>query len=232
MTFLIPIPLHCDNAETRIRIVVVDTGIVESYVKNYLCKSGHADVTGYGLKDVDGHGTNIASIIARSMDSTRQCLVIIKWYHTAEQYSKDTEHDQELYFKRLSNVVLQSYPSFVNMSLYGAKPILSEYRMIKTLLSRGATVVVAAGNKSMNLSKNCNAYPACYKLNNTNFHIVANYSSGIPSTGIQGFSGSNYGGPATDKINGDNVCEGGVCLSGTSQAAALITGQLVRGNNR
>jgi len=201
-------------ADDRSHIAVVDTGanIPAGYAR-YICNdNSHLDLTNQGLNDVNGHGTNIAGILAKSMNPTRQCLQIIKWYHNQEHYEKMRKlYLLEYLSSRSLKHALKYKAKFVNLSYGGPEPYPEEYRELMNLLNTGAIVAIAAGNEAVNLDNACNYYPACYAIAKKNFHVVGNKGSGS----------TNYGNRVTDWANGNNVEGFGVVLTGTSQATAV-----------
>ena len=48
--------------------------------KPKLCKNGHRDFTLTGLNDNNGHGTHVAGIISKIAGNSNYCLIIIKFY--------------------------------------------------------------------------------------------------------------------------------------------------------
>ena len=66
---IVLLELNYANAENRVRVAVIDTGIDSELATPYLCKDGNKDFTGKGMKDVSGHGTNIAGIIAKKINN-------------------------------------------------------------------------------------------------------------------------------------------------------------------
>ena len=186
-------------SETRIRIAIIDSGVDLKQAKEYMCKTGNYDFTGYGLQDVYGHGTNIAGIFAKRINPKTHCLMIVKFFHTtATGIESALEYIQQ--FK----------PKYVNLSLTGRFPSAIEEHAIHSLLNSGAVIAVAAGNEGQNLDQNCNSYPACYNIQDPKYIVV----------GSRGAMSSNYGGPVTAIDNGTSVEGFGIVLDGTSQATA------------
>lgn len=199
---LIGFSLTANALETRTRVAIIDTGIDFEKAQPYLCADGHKDFTGRGLNDVNNHGTNIAGIYAKRMNTKTHCLMIIKFFH-------DFEADTEYVIVALEHA--KRYKAkYVNLSLSGATGIPREEFAIEELLNQGAIVAVAAGNEGINLSKTCKAFPACYPFTSKNFIVVGNKNS----------ARSNYGGPVTVIEEGMNITGFGITMSGTSQATA------------
>jgi hypothetical protein len=104
----------------------------------------------------------------------------------------------------------------VNMSFGGEDEMPGERKLFNALSKKRRILVMSSGNNAMNLDLNCFFYPACFRVRNG--VVVGNID---PQ--------SNYG-----RINVD-VYEPGTLLgppkirmSGSSQAAALFTGKILR----
>lgn len=206
--------------ETRKIVAVVDTGLPkDEAAKPYLCEKQY-DITGYGVEDRHGHGTNVVGLIAKTLNPKTHCITMIKWYHSNFEYNNDKTHLSRT--AKYMQILKKLNPVIVNMSLEGAGYDAVEYEGIKALLKSGSKVIVAAGNDGMNLSESCTVYPACYALNNKNYHVV----------GSMDFFRSNYRGPITNIMPGANQCGiFGYCLTGTSQATANYTASLLKESN-
>lgn len=184
--------------ETRAKVAIVDTGLDETKVsKEVICADGQQDMTRLNIKtDQHGHGTNIAGIILSKLDPTLECLLPIRV-------------DQNAY-----DVILGLYralklnASFVNLSMGGRGPSVSEETVIKALLAANVEVILTAGNDVVDLNKTCEYYPACYKIVDPKLWVV----------GMIG--GGTTGGPINVIMPGKNICGLGLCMSGTSQATA------------
>ena len=208
------------KAETRKEVLVIDTGLpADQRYNKYLCDGLHYDVTGYGGVDVLGHGTNIIGIISKNLDTTKYCIRSIKWFHTVE-----TSKNYVDLIKGYSELMTNMSPAFVNMSLAGSNYVINEFRAMQNLLNKGATVVVAAGNASKNLDETCDVFPSCYRFNTTKYRVVTSIRSRHP---LQLHPFSNYGKVVTDYENGNYVCGFGICMTGTSQATAILTRKLI-----
>lgn len=191
-----------------IRVAVVDTGFNTAYMNNIkFCNNITYDITGEGITDVNGHGTNIAGLIAKNNEKIDYCLIIIKFMH------KSSLLNTGYYFKALETV-LELKPDIVNLSLGGPGFYRFEEQAIKKLLNSNIHVVAAAGNESMNLNIKCNFYPACL---DRRINVIGNKS---PS--------SNYGRTVDEIIDGNNQTALGIKLSGTSQSTAIFTQRLIR----
>lgn len=195
-------------------ICVIDTGIRASpELENKLC-GPVADMTGRGIEDKDGHGTNVASIIARQIDGSRFCIVPVKWYHNMAT---------QVPIYLAINKAVRMGANYINISAGGDNPIDKERNALKRALDKGIVITVAAGNDNQDLNEKCSYFPSCYSefRSYNNWHVVANFRDGSYQ------DGSNYNGPVNSLANGHKVSAGGSMMSGTSQASAQYMGQLV-----
>jgi hypothetical protein len=201
--------------ETRKVVAVVDTGLpYNSKTIPYLCKGLQYDLTEKGIQDIEGHGTNVMGIISSGLNPKTHCISMIKWWHDGK--------DSSLFAPRiisLMKLLPTLNPVLVNMSFGGELYMPEEANGIKLLLAKGVRIVVSAGNDKQNLSIKCDKFPACYPIKNKNFYVV----------GASNVAQANYGGPITDYLPAKNLCGiFGVCMSGTSQAAASKSAQLLQ----
>lgn len=208
-----------DNAwapSLRTRIAVVDTGInVSDTIRPYLCESGHIDLTHTDLDDRNGHGTNIAYIISRGVNPSKQCLVIVKWY--------DRPGNKAEYPDEVVKAAVATGAKIINMSFGGPQESVLEASVIRQALARGVTFVMAAGNDGQDLDRRCYYYPACDFAGVPGAHVVG----ALDLKGHHAYF-SNYGRLVSDWAPGTDVEGGGHTYSGTSQAAANFTASLVR----
>jgi len=218
--------LFTNTLSARIPIAVVDTGIRKTHIiKPYLCDQ-EIDLTGHGIYDAHGHGTNIAHILASHIDKRRYCLFIIKWYHNEQV--EDTIKGIEYAFKvgniavSIMSAIKKSQARYVNMSLSGTISYWKELQMIRELLQDGVVFAVAAGNDGKDLSKSCNVYPACYDINHGNFYVIGGSKNGIISHSF------NHGGPVDSYEEAYDISAGGFKFSGTSQATPIFLGKLIK----
>lgn len=214
--------------ETRIKIAVIDTGLnlnLRPDLKPYVCKTGSLSmIDDDPITDENNHGTNVAGLIAKNIDVSKYCLIIIKFY---SPYLSPDEFFRAVR-KGVEYAILQKV-QYINMSLAGGGTSLSEYRTIQKALNLGIKIAVAAGNGEstkkgfigVNLDVNCNTYPACYVFENSdNFHVVGSLNSKF----------SNYGKIVKYWENGNWV--GIPVLSGTSQATAIHLSNWVKADSK
>ena len=226
--FLIPRELESKSLiEKRAMIAVIDTGLTVTPENNkFLCYRGHKSFTDSKSINDDHksqHGNNIASILIKHIDSSKACLLILKFWG-----GSDTNSISAL--GEAMNYAADMRVSYVNLSVSGTSYSEVESKALKRLLEVGAKIAVAAGNGEerklgsesvfigVNLDQSCNIFPACNKtkLNNPNFHVV----------GATGAPFSNFGTIVTSWESGTQ--QGTPKLSGTSQATANFLGKLVK----
>lgn len=203
--------------ETRIKIAVIDTGVNYTHLSRaYFCRDGQFDMTGRGMKDVRPHGTNVAGIITKYINHKTHCITMIKFFHTSA-----TMNDL-LRAMRLAEAIR---PAYLNLSIHGDGYSSDEQQILNRMAKRGTVIVVAAGNERnyLDFRASCATYPACYKLDG-DMHVVGS----VDTHGVLG-SMSSYGPRVTDWEVGVEVEGGGLILSGTSMATAVLTGKLAGG---
>lgn len=228
--------------DSREKIAVIDTGIDYSAVVNgkkilsYLCNQPVTDLTSTGIHDNHGHGTNIAAIIAQKMNVKKQCLLIIKWYNTGDEFPKCkfsettivpncSERDE--YIKNITireiDIAISNKVSYINMSVSSNAFIQEEKDILKKAVDLGIKIAVAAGNLNHNFSDNCQDYPACYDIKSDNFKVIGSCK------GVKYTSYSNFNGPVKYCRDGDNVTGAGITMTGTSQATAVFMADWISG---
>jgi len=219
-----------DNVEARtIRIAVLDTGLnnIDGTIplcpesKDFTLRDGNIRFKYFekvrtSLIDENGHGTNISNIIHQIAKGTDYCQMILKVFafKKAQNGEKHTSEALE-YIDNLSQPV-----DFINYSAGGTFVIPKEKILIQKLIDKGVTFITAAGNNNNNLDEKCNYYPACY---DNKIIAVGN----INDDGTK-YASSNYGVKVIKFwANGVSREAGGYTLSGTSQATAIVSGQMI-----
>lgn len=215
--------VYFPGKETRKKVAIIDSGINPSWINTkYLCKGPHFDLTNTDMLDRKSHGTHIYAIISSSINIKTQCILIIKYTNVNAPFSLE-----QLFAP--FDVALVENVKYVNYSSSGTGGYEKEELAIKKLLDRKIHVTVSAGNDSIDL-KYCKAYPSCYPFKSDYFHVIGN---GL-DRGYR-FSNSNYGGPITTYVNGNNICvtvnKFPMCKTGTSQSAAKFTAELLKYDN-
>lgn len=201
----------------KVIVAVLDTGLdlKDERYKDVLCKGGHRDFSGYGIKDIDGHGTHISGIIRSYNGDRGYCLVIVKYFH-------DEEHRDN--YKDAFNYTVALKPDLVNISSVGVQYMKSEYLAIKN--NPSIKFVVAAGNEGVNID-GVKRYPASYNLPNV-FTVGNALTDGYPN------SHSNYGNSVGYWEEGTKVWSDAPDgkmkeLTGTSMAAAVKSAKILKG---
>lgn len=202
------------SISNRIKVVVLDTGISHAQsIADYSCIGQHKTFAGGSIYDSDGHGTNIISIISKSIEPKTHCIVSYRVFNKNNVFKTDSQAIVDA----LQYANTDDQIKYVNMSLGGPVPLLEEKKAIEILLARGVTLSVAAGNEGNNLNFNCNYFPACYakELRFKNFFVVKSKGQG-----------TNYGDVITDEFSGIKI--GTPTMSGTSQASAQKMARLLK----
>ena len=229
---ILPLLFLATSVQAKTLVVaVIDTGVDKSV--SHLCKMGHRDfvktvvpfASGDPLVDVHGHGTHIAGLIAQNAGSGDYCIVSLRYYRAQA-------NDNLLSMKEALKYAIAIKADVINISAGGNDPDLEEKALIKRALDQHITVVTAAGNDHNNLDVSCRYYPACYDKREV---VVGNleitYDSGKYRARIA--DTSNYGSPINRWEVGTNCLSnlpggGKGRMSGTSQAAAVATGKIVK----
>lgn len=219
----------------KIVVAVIDTGIADELMQeNFLCPDGHKDFTGTSLTDRHSHGSHISGIIDqyaknkvftnfpnREIHTTviNYCQIIYKYYDP-----KATNNDNLINTKKALNAAIEAGVDIINYSGGGVEPDSEEKAIIIKALNKGIIIVAAAGNEKSDIDKHP-YYPA---MHDKRIIVVGNldHSGNIVSS-------SNYGESVKYWEPGLNVLSyvsGGYVgyMTGTSQAAAIKTGKIIR----
>lgn len=198
-----------------IRVAVIDTGLSASaHVR--LCKAGHKDlIDPSGNTIPEPHGTNISGLIEANAGDANYCQIIIRWYKfgmTGEQLKANLGASIK--------AAIDAKADIINISGGGVSPDEGERKYIKLALKKKIKIVVAAGNEGSNLDFNCDYYPACY---DKRIVVVGN----VNENGSLHYK-TNYGKVVTHYVVGVDKCAEGICMTGTSQSTAIVTGRMIR----
>lgn len=237
-------------------VAVIDTGLGynDKGLDNPLCQTGHKTFTGEKqiaetntkdpvAKDTHGHGTNIAGVISGYAGDSNFCLVILQYYSPTAKGNDNLKNTV-----KAIKYAQQIGAKIINYSGGGAERAEEEAKAVKDFIDNGGIFVAAAGNERSDLSEEP-FYPALddprvvvvgnaeyiepdsvvdrdftLKINKQYQPVKINGSEwlGVP------VSSSNYG----DKVNrwelGTFVEGNGIHMTGTSQAAAIATGKLIK----
>lgn len=206
LTLLVPVAVHA-----QFRVAVIDGFLDAATATKYnipLCKDGLRDFR--KLKDSAylDHASNVAALITQYAGPAKFCII---------HYPVHTKNglDWTAYFTALIDIIKSKNIDIVNLSMAGKSFSATESDLLLNILKNNTVVAAAAGNEGLNLDKTgCIVYPAC--VHPSIFVIGANIEQ------------SNYGSVVDLFEYGSNMSAGGVTLSGTSQATAVFTGNLIR----
>lgn len=212
-------------------VAVIDTGLNNSsFTKNAkLCKFGHrnftSDMDTYSRQDIKtpipldnhGHGTNIAGLIDKYAQDANYCMVILKYY--SPKVHDDSLENEIKAIRYATNIGAK----YINFSGGGPSFDIGERNAVKDFLRIGSTFIAAAGNERSNIKK----YP----------YYPASYNDTVISVGSLNDDGaiseySNWGDSIKRWEYGRDKIGFGIQLSGTSQATAIVTGKLIKENEK
>ena len=231
LTFLLIIVLstkvYCYDSAPAI-VAVIDTGLSYSdFTRNAkLCVFGRKNFTDQneysifaGTKslvpsDNHGHGTNIAGVIQQYAGDANYCMVIIKYFDPKSMNNNNLENTV-----KAIDYATSIGAKYINYSGGGTAMDLQEIRAVKRFLNKGGIFIAAAGNEKSDVEKQP-YYPA---LDDPRVIAVGS----IDSNGMVA-KYSNYGKPILRWENGTDVFAFGLRMSGTSQAAAIVTGKMIK----
>lgn len=196
-----------------LKIAVIDSGYYTKGNTLVLCPNESIDLTNTGMNDRYPHGQNTSHIIADRLIGKDYCIIMIKIFDPLYKTSI-------IDFGKAFNYAYKSNADLVNVSAGGPDSSMYEYLAIMQLLNNNVRVVAAAGNNNTDLDKNCIYYPACY----SELVDVVGSMTKKHKRSIQ----SNYGYYVKHWEIGENVCAGGLCLSGTSMATAVRTAKIAK----
>jgi subtilisin family serine protease len=214
--FLLSFSCLAGSVEKRKKIAVLDTGIgLSQILQDYMCKDSRKTLLPLdaGL-DKHGHGKNVIGLIAKEINSKTHCIVSYKIfnYNLKKQYMNDGIRQ-----------AIKDGVKYINISGGGpnSEPDSNkeERRLIRKALKKGIVVILASGNQGLNLDKNCNYYPACYKKDIKNDNLIVVGAKDVKS----GNKGKIIDFYEKGKLVGTPV------MSGTSQATATVTGKIASG---
>lgn len=216
---------HFVTADSNIaKVVILDTGLdlTDSRFKTLLCKEGHADFSGKGLDDREGHGTHLAGLITSHAKNAKYCLIIVKYFSVENNGFQNLTN-----FILALNHITKLKPDIVNISSFGPMYSQKEFELFKN--SSKVKYFVAAGNEARDvLQKDDETYPAAYNL--PNIFVVGNGKDRNNRHWT-----SNYGSVVTLWRDGQNIRStlpnGKVgVMSGSSQSTAIYTGDYIYEN--
>lgn len=215
-----------------LRIAIIDTGFGFQGLgdASKLCKFGHRNFSdnndfnsNLGTKDavpVDhhSHGTNIAGVIDKFAKGENYCLVIIKFYDPLAPTTNNLEATVKA-FKYAKSLKVD----IVNYSAGGVDFSPSEEKAVKEYLNSGGKLVAAAGNESSDVTQKP-YYPAMYDRRIVSVGNLDPYTESPARS-------SNYGTKVSRWEIGTQTANG-ITETGTSQAAAVATGKIIKSMKR
>jgi subtilisin family serine protease len=150
---------------SSVHVAVLDTG-VDAQHPDLKGMIAHYDSAGHSRKDLPGHGTHVAGIIAARANNgigiagIANCQLHV-WKVFTDPLSERSfeKFDDEAYNKALG-AVLDSPAKIINLSLGGTERSRTEEDLISALVDEGALVVAAMGNGYE--EGNETEYPAAY----------------------------------------------------------------------
>lgn len=209
--FSVALPKICPNG--RYNFVGTIEHILGGIVK---ISPPNTDVT-----DNIGHGTHVTGLIAKNAEDADYCVIILKYYNPNDPDGNTT------YTVNALKKALELKADLVNYSGGGEMINPAECRAVKELLDAGTVVVAAAGNNNADLSVRP-FYPAMcdprvVKVVNMTKEgwrsMMSNYVTG-DEISVE----TEVGFMLESTLPGDKVG----FMSGTSQAAAVMTGKLTK----
>jgi len=199
-------------------VAVIDTGIAAPIFNNktkyHICEHWHKDLTGDGIIDTHGHGTNVSGLIDSGAKGSNYCQVIIKYYNP-----RSHDLDNMYRFVKAIQYAIDIHADYINISGGGVRPSIEEMIVIERALNRGIKIISAAGNERSDLT-NKTYYPAMYDDRIT---VVGNGLNNVHHSLT-----SNYGARVNEWRDGENRIGFGITQTGTSQATAIYTGELIK----
>lgn len=225
--------LHVSQAQT-VKVAVIDTGfdfvsdwsgaiaVDPSLKKPKICKDGHEDFTGTGIKDNHGHGTHIAGLIAQYAGDSDYCLIVMKFHDPAGEAGNSLKNTLKAFQKAIDLKV-----EMINYSGGGMDVNPDECKIIVKALDQGIIVVAAAGNESSNINKT-KFYPA---MCDRRVKVVANINKDGTYGTLSNFTDNKKNSVFLYKEVGMDAMSllpdnSAGCMTGTSQATAILTGKI------
>jgi len=201
---------YAKTIDNRIPIAVVDTGVnLNKSNSKYICKGLSMNVNGKSspFRDDTGHGSNVVGLIIKNINIQKYCIEMIKYETSINTYET----------AKAINYAITTHSKYINLSLSGMDSSNAEEYAFRTAISEGMRISVAAGNNHLNLDVLCNIYPACYTINDKNYHVIGSYTGHFSNTGV------------TVTHYEDGMNRGSPPMTGTSQATAIHTNKWILG---
>lgn len=209
-----------ERKETR--VAIIDTGVNESKISAKICGNTHfTTVSTEDKTDYNGHGTEVANVIAKSVNSdVKFCIIPYKIF------DRNKKSIESAILKSIQSAIEQK-ADIINLSLIQDYFSTKESEVFKKALDLGIIIVAAAGNNSKNLDKKCNVYPVCYdnrilvvgfEDKRSNFGKVVDYI----------FNGNAIDSYTYDKF-GNKVLQSGSSFAAPRLVATILNDRQVKG---
>lgn len=203
---LLLLTLLLNPAFAEFKIALIDGGVDRTASNIKICSDSKDFVPrSYAEKTVE-HGTVMASIISEGL--TDYCIMDLKIFNDVESSANLTAE--------AVNYALDHGAVIINASIQGRGKYSKEKAAFERASKKRVTSVVAAGNFGIDLSKQCDTFPACY---NTKNMLVVEDSC---------YANTNYGGPVKLKICSNYIYKN-VVWQGTSVSTARVTHNIMVG---
>ena len=210
-----------DRNATGIKVYIVDTGINTQHSEfSGRVDSGYSAVTG-GVEDCNGHGTHVSGIVAGSKYGVAKGAVLVP-VRVLDCTGSGSYSSVIAGLDWIAANAPLGTSAVVNMSLGGAASSTID-SAVKNLISRGLSVVVAAGNSSTDA---CTASPA---------RVTEAITVGATGITDQVASYSNIGSCLDVFAPGSGITSSWIgsttassTLNGTSMASPLVAGIVAR----
>jgi subtilisin family serine protease len=221
--------LCVESHARKLTVAIIDTGFdmastwsnadKNGLTQPKICKFGHYDFENKtpNIKDIHGHGTHIAGLIAKGNEDTDYCIVVFNYYG-----SGDTMESSLKAYRRAIDIRVD----LINYSGGGNEYSKEECALMKEALDAGIVVVAAAGNNGQDLDINP-YYPANCDNRIKVVMSTDKYDNILPSSNYSTKKYSLY------KRLGYNVMSLGLkntyaLMTGTSQATAVLSSEILK----
>lgn len=202
-----------------VRVAVLDTGIDRTHPDLRTAISATRDFTGTGIRDLNGHGTHVAGIIAARLNNVGFVGVAPEARLLIGKVLDNNGSGSFQWISRGIDWAVRQRADVISISLGGATGTNGLFTAIHDALRRGVFVTCAAGNEG-SLFQNSIGYPGRYGS-------VITVGSHDEDGNASGFS--SRGGELDFLAPGSNIwstyMNGGYAeLSGTSMATPFVAG--------
>lgn len=227
--------------DSRKKIVVIDTPIAQEQLSSpFMCQNGSISIdpkvksyytqSEYSVIDFKfHHGQNIVGLIGSKINTKKYCI-----YHIAFFFPKNEKNDHfKDYYRAILEAILLENVAGINLSISGMAPDDLETVLVGFLNYKKVVMNVSIGNESTELTEDdCKAFPSCLKLKLKHkelFTVVGSYTGHYGQKDCDQKKSPNCY-TNRSKVLGvkwvDGTNKGSPMMSGTSQATAIITGDM------